>query len=330
MKAEQTVIQIYLLCAAMLPAVAQEQFDYTTNNGTITITGYDGPGGVVNIPEIINGLPVTGIGDHAFYGVGFRAYSIRWPLKQLPSIESSNSVTRYPRTLPMPLTSITIPNSVTSIGNEAFESSTSLTNVVMGNSVTNLGKRTFIYCNRLANIKIPDSVTCIGIQLFAGCTSLTNITIPSKVTNIENGAFDACRNLTAIKIPDSVTNIGDQAFEECFSLTNVIFGNSLAKIGDNAFVQCRSLTSLTIPSSVTYIGSYVFSGCDRLTAFYFKGSPPEIRLWGNQGWDLGCGIPTYNALPGSILHSGTILYYLPGATGWGEKFDGYPTALWKQ
>lgn len=295
------LLPIILLLA--LPAALQAQ-DYTctTNNGTLTITYYDGPGGVVIIPDTINGLPVTGIGDHAFYDIGSRDNYLRRPVR-----------------IPLQLTSITIPNSVTSIGNEAFRSNTALTNVVMGDSVTNLGKRTFSDCYRLSNIKISDSVISIQTQAFATCTSLTSITLPSKVTSIEHGAFDACRNLTAIKIPDSVTNIGDQAFEECFSLTNVIFGNSVAKIGENAFVQCRSLTSLTFPSSLTYIGGSVFGGCDRLTTFYFRGNAPEFSdKWG----------PGYRGYDSRLVPSAT-LHYRPGTTGW-EAFDGYPTVLWKQ
>ena len=131
-----------LLLALALPMAARAQFTFTTNNDAITITGYTGPSGDVTIPSSTNGYPVTSIGDNAF----------------------------QPDYLGLPrLTSVTIPNSITTIGDYAFRDCTSLTSVI-----------------------IPDSVITIGLQAFAACTTLTNVTIGNSVTSIGNWAFEDC------------------------------------------------------------------------------------------------------------------------------------------
>src|SRR6266446_4771271 len=128
MKTKNIILALALLA---LPAVVQAQFNYTTNNGEITITAYTGPGGVVTIPDTINGYPVTSIGDSAFYD-------------------------KYTGT------SVTIGNSVTSIVYEAFYDCTRLTSVTIPNSVTDSGGGAFAGCARLTSVTIPNSVTSIG------------------------------------------------------------------------------------------------------------------------------------------------------------------------
>jgi len=296
--AGSTRLMAVLLLLA-LPAVAQTE-DYTcaTNNGSLTITSYDGPGGVVIIPDNINSLPVTGIGDKAFYGCGPRSV-----------IKETSKRGRQE-----PIYSITIPNSVTSIGNGAFESSTKLTNATIGKSVTTIGKRAFFDCTRLTDVKIPDSATNIGMQAFAMCVGLTNVMIGNSVTSIGDYAFDSCQKLAGITIPDSVTSIGSYAFSECFDLTNVTIGNNITSIGIQTFSFCKKLASVTIPSNVTNIEDFAFDNCASLTKIYFKGNAPSISRW----WHIAAGADVVT------------VYYLPGTTGWGATFGGRPTALWKQ
>ncbi len=137
----------------------------------------------------------------------------------------------------------TIPDSVTNIGDSAFEDCYSLTSVTIPNSVTNIGDSAFSNCDSLTSVTIPNSVTNIGWVAFSNCDSLTSVTIPNSVTNIGWAAFAYCGSLTNVTIPDSVTSIGEDAFEDC-GLTSVTIGTGVTSIGDSAFWSCDSLTDV--------------------------------------------------------------------------------------
>ena len=166
------------------------------------------------------------------------------------------------------LTSVTIPDSVTSIGEGAFEDCTSLTSVTIPDSVTSIGSSAFEDCTSLTSVTIPDSVTSIGDYAFDGCTSLTSVTIPDSVTSIGELAFGSCTSLTSVTIPDSVTYIGYSAFNGCTSLTSVTIPDSVTSIDWYAFEDCTSLTSVTIPDSVTSISVGAFASCTSLTGIW--------------------------------------------------------------
>ena len=196
------------------------------------------------------------------------------------------------------VTEAVIPDSVTSIKDEAFKGCKGLTSITIPDSVTSIGVRAFKDCSSLTSITIPDSVTSIGDWAFYGCSSLTNITIPDSVTSIGDSAFNGCSSLTSITISDSVTSIGSSVFENTLWLENysndfVIVANgclikykgkdscisipdSVTSIGNWAFSGCSSLTSITIPHSVTSIESYAFSGCSSLTNITIPDSVTSI------------------------------------------------------
>ena len=144
---------------------------------------------------------------------------------------------------------IIIPNSVTSIGDEAFACCNSLTSVTIGNSVTGIGYGAFGDCSSLTSVTIGNNVTSIGVCAFRDCNSLTSVIIPNSVTSIGNSAFYGCSGVTSIVIPNSVTTIGNWAFKGCSGLTSVVIPSSVTSIEDDAFEGCRNLT-IKIPENL--------------------------------------------------------------------------------
>ena len=177
------------------------------------------------------------------------------------------------------LTSITMPDNITEIGDFAFFKCESLETIKIPESVTSIGYQALRYCSALTTITLPKSITSIGGYAFANNTGLTTFTIPDSITTIENGQFSACSKLTSITIPDSVITIGDWAFSGCESLTSATISDSVTTIGRGAFKDCRGLTSITIPDSVTSIGNDAFKDCRGLTSITIPDSVTSIGAW---------------------------------------------------
>jgi len=207
---------------------------------------------------------------------------IKWPCDKIPTnghVTIPNSVTSIGEGAfkeCSKLSSITIPNSVTSIGNRAFYKCSSLSSIVIPNSVTSIERYAFYECSKLSSITIPNSVTSIGVHAFSYCTSLKSITIPNSVTSIGDAAFGGCSKLSSIVIPNLVTSIGDFAFYECSSLSSIVIPNSVTSIGREAFYECSSLSSITIPNSVTSIEFQAFFGCSKLSSITIPNSVTSI------------------------------------------------------
>ena len=157
---------------------------------------------------------------------------------------------------------IVIEDGVTSIGNKAFDSCSSLTSITIPNSVTSIKAATFYGCTSLTSITIPDGVTSIGYATFTGCSSLTSITIPDSVTSIGYAAFTGCSSLTSITIPDSVTSIGESAFSNCSSLQTISLSckSTLKRsdFGDQA--DLVSYTSHTLKKTEAKAATYAENG----------------------------------------------------------------------
>jgi len=206
----RTTVLVFVLMTVLVVTACAQQYDPESDfrvepvdgGKSVRITKYVGNKMTVRIPPLIQKLPVSDIGR----------------------VFSGNRN----------ITSVTIPNSVTSIVNNAFSGCHNLASITIPNGVTSIGQNAFNGCLNLSGITIPASVTRIENGAFGSCRSLTNVTIPNSVTSIESFAFQMCSSLTSITIPSSVINIGGYAFQMT-SLTNVTFQGTIAadKLGSN-------------------------------------------------------------------------------------------------
>ena len=203
------------------------------------------------------------------------------------------------------LTSITIPEGVTSIGRYAFQWCSSLTSITIPKSVTSIGWSAFQGCSSLKSITIPEGVTSIGEHAFGGCSSLRSITIPEGVTSIEDGVFYECSSLMSITIPEGVTIIGDEAFQWCSSLTSITIPKGVTSIGWKAFQGCSSLKSITIPEGVTSIEYGAFDTCRGLTSVTI---PESVTSIGKHAFD-GCENLKSITIPKSVTSIGESAFY---------------------
>lgn len=229
-------------------------YEYTLiDDGTaVEITWYDGPDGYVDIPSTIDGKPVTRIGNNAFFGANLTGVSIP---------NSVTSIGDGAFEYQLYLRSVTIPDSVTSIGKEAFRESSSLTYLKIGNGVTQIGDYAFWRCPSMTSLAIPDSVVSIGKGAFMYWTSMTYATIGDGVTILPEYIFYMCTALESIHIGQNVTHIGHDSFYYCTALKTVKIPDSVRTIGEGAFVFCESLTNVVIGKGVTMIGDSAFEGC---------------------------------------------------------------------
>ncbi len=209
--------------------------------------------------------------------------------------------------------------SVTRIGKYAFYRS-KITSIIIPDSVISIGGNAFGKCSNLTSITIPDSVTTIGGYLFVECSSLNEVTLPSGMTSIASGMFKNCNLLKGITIPESVTEIEDEAFQSCTGLTAITIPESVTSIGGSAFYGCSKLSGITIPSSVEIIQSRAFQNCSSLETVTMKGdTPPTLAASGsgNTAHFEGCKFVTENA-KGIKVPAGTANAYKAEWEEWAE------------
>jgi hypothetical protein len=221
---------------------------------------------------------------------------------------------------------ITLPSSLTSIGNYAFTYCSSLTSVTLPAGLISIGDCAFLSCTLLASATIPNGVTSIGWVAFFGCSSLASVTIPASVTTIDTQAFINCYSLTAFTVAGSNTAYAEQdgiLFNKAkTTVLSVPGGKSGAltlpgtptSIGEFALQGCRFLTSVTIPGSVTSIGYRAFYDCYNITTIIFGAGSNITTQWSNSSFPDDSSGETGNSLwtaysagikPGTYTRSGS-------------------------
>ena len=227
------------------------KYEYTVNDGNATITKFLGPVGSANpnfydikIPSELGGHPVTGLGEYSFAANPYDGHQGN-PL-------CSN------------ICSVTIPQSVTSIGDRAFDGCSALTTLSLGEKIKTIGNCAFENCTSLTGVTIPQSVTSIGYYAFEGCTHLNPLTIKGPITSMGNYAFAGSTYLTSLTLCDDIQTIGNFAFVGSTSLKTVTLPKNLTSIGEYAFADCSELKSITIPEKVETIEPDTFNGCSNL------------------------------------------------------------------
>ncbi len=308
-----TILLTFSVFSAFMPCVANAEvkkygewlyYEVNEDGSGVTITQCDSSAAVdIVIPEEIEGLPVTGIGDGAFQ----RCSSI---------------------------TGITIPPSIKKVGSMAFSRSYGLKGVYItdleqwmeidfvdvGSSPTRLAGKLYLDGELITDLEIPEGTECIKNWTFYGCTDIKKITIPESVTSIMNGAFYCCTGAEFVTIPKSVLSIDGNPFIECGSLNinvdkdnpnycsvdGVVFNKDKTEIV--AYAKDKIQPSYTIPTGVKSIGKYAFAICDYLTAIVIPEGVSEIKDYAFEGDSLLTGI----RLPHSLRKIGSGVFSSTG------------------
>lgn len=184
------------------------------------------------------------------------------------------------------------------IGDYAFKDCSGLTSITIPDGVTSIGNYAFRNCSGLTSITIPDSVRSIGSCAFCNCTGLTSIIIPNSVNIIESEAFYGCSGLTSVTILDGVVDIGYGAFGECSGLTSIIIPKNVTSIPDSAFYNCSGLTSITISDNVKSIGYAAFGGCSELKEVHIN----NLESWLKIVFESEDSNPVYKAKNGLYIN----------------------------
>ena len=188
---------------------------------------------------------------------------------------------------------ITIPSSVTTIGDYAFAGNKCLEEIVIPSTVQTIGNYVFNKCQNLTSATFENSaITNIGTDIFRECIALRDVKLPEALTALPDGTFANCDTLSTVTIPSGVTSLGIFCFTTCWELNAITLPPGITNIGEFCFYVCRSLKTITIPASVTSIGQSCFGGNSSMTSIVFEGTTPP-KLASLSGWNASLGSTDY-------------------------------------
>lgn len=244
------------------------------------------------VPEKFNGRAITQVLDNGFSSGGFKKITLPNSISSIGNNAFSNCLA---------LEELTVPDSVISIGTGAFTGSTALKSVSIPNGVMSIGANAFSGCSALEAIVLPASVTVINASTFANCTALKTATLPEALKEIGSAAFNGCISLEKCAIPAGVTALGNNAFYNCKALKEVSIPAGLTNVAEKAFMECSSLTTVTIPKSIVKINERAFQSCRSLTTINFLGTKEEWTSITKGGtWDNGSAMYKVVCTDGTI------------------------------
>ena len=267
-------------------SVGDYKYAYTVNAGgsTATITEFRGPVDPKNtgpydidIPEKLGIYTVTGLGEDSFSTDDFGS-----PLYEIHHKK---------------IQSVTIPESVTSIGKDAFAQCCALQSLTIKDAATSIGDWAFDECYKLTTLSLGKNIKTIGDYAFYDCRILNNVTIPQSVTSIGDQAFGCCYGMDSFTIKDATTSIGEYAFFNCWKLETLSLGENITTIGDDAFRDCELLKCIMLPAGLVSFGNCLI-GCPAGRKWDYHGNPinPIGAIYYNNDWDHAKELPGYNIL----------------------------------
>ena len=277
------ILFIALSCMSFFHAIAQEtvtvdNIRYYIDNGEATIAMQDEAlSGDIAIPESI-----TNKG---------RSYTV---------VRATNGAFQN-----SDITSITLPNSITSLGNNCFSLCNNLISVKLPDNITSLGDYTFQSCNKLSSIKLPSTLTSLGEYCFSHCDGLTSLLLPNSITTLGEGCFMGCENIETITLPSNITSLPANCFFLCKELSEITLHEGITSLGQACFSGCLSLTSIKLPKSINKIdggnisGNGCFEDCSNLQ---------EVTCL----WDNLDGIDVYHKTFNNIFSEAKL--YIPKGT----------------
>lgn len=288
------------------------KYAYTVNGDNATITKFLGPDDSANpvdsastvsydieIPEKLGIYTVTGLGKDSFTGYPFAGdwYKFGRNIRSVTIPQSVTSIGDSAFSFCIALTEVTIPQSVTSIGDSAFSHCEKMDSLTINDATTSIGSWAFDECYKLTTLSLGKNITTIGDHAFYDCRILDNVTIPQSVTFIGDHAFGCCYGMHSFTIKDATTSIGEYAFFDCQNLETLSLGENITTIGDDAFRDCYLLKCIMLPAGLASFGNCLI-GCPAGRKWDYHGNPinPIGAIYYNNDRDHAENLEGYNVL----------------------------------